>query len=202
MFIMYRRYKEYFTSLLSSKIPEDDKTKIRDLLKKPWNPYVLRHSAITEKSGLLNSDSKLRQYAGWTARSNMHYKYVHFGGGESMKDLLKVKGILKDEKHSVNILQPKICPHCKEHNRPDVQFCFKCNFVMSFEAYHKGVEEREKKDQELHELKEQVEEIRDLYQGLIKTLNEAVDLRAKVRANPQEFLEADPFKFAAMQKRR
>ena len=47
-----------------------------------------------------------------------------------------------------------------------------------------------------------MEEIRDLYQGLIKTLNEAVDLREKVRANPQEFLEADPFKFVAMQKRR
>jgi hypothetical protein len=25
-------------------------------------------------------------------------KYVHFSGGESMKDLLKVKGILKDDK--------------------------------------------------------------------------------------------------------
>ena len=56
----------------------------------------------------------------------------------------------------------------------------------------------ESKDKEIHELKEQVGEIRDLYQGLIKTLNEAVDLRAK----PQEFLEVDPFKFAAMQKRR
>jgi len=64
------------------------------------------------------------------------------------------------------------------------------------------VAEMHAKDQEIHELKEQVEEIRDLYHGLIKTLNEAVDLREKVRANPQEFLEADPFKFAAMQKRR
>jgi hypothetical protein len=64
------------------------------------------------------------------------------------------------------------------------------------------VAEMHAKDQEIHELKEQVEEIRDLYQGLVKTLNEAVDLREKVRANPQEFLEADPFKFVAMQKRR
>ena len=53
----------------------------------------------------------------------------------------------------------------------------------------------ESKDKEIHELKEQVREIRDLYHGLIKTLNEEVDLRAK----PQEFLEVDPFKFAAMQ---
>ena len=60
----------------------------------------------------------------------------------------------------------------------------------------------ESKDKEIQGLKGEVEEIRDLYQSLIKTLNEAVDLREKVRVNPQEFLEADPFKFAAMQKRR
>jgi integrase/recombinase XerD len=154
MFKAYKNYKRYFTSLLSSEnVPEEDKKKIRNLLNKRWNPYVHRHSALTEKCGLLNSEAKLKQYAGWTARSNMHYKYVHFGGGESMKDLLKVKGILKDDKHSVNILQPKICPHCKEPNKPDAQFCFKCNFVMSFDAYHKTVEEKEKKDQELQALR-------------------------------------------------
>jgi rRNA pseudouridine-1189 N-methylase Emg1 (Nep1/Mra1 family) len=56
----YKDYKSYFTSLLSTEdVPEEDKKKIIELLKKPWNPYVHRHSAITEKSGLLNSDSKL-----------------------------------------------------------------------------------------------------------------------------------------------
>jgi archaellum component FlaC len=58
------------------------------------------------------------------------------------------------------------------------------------------------KDKEIQELREQVVEIRDLYQALTKTLDEVADLRAKIRANPQEFLEADPFKFAANQKRR
>jgi len=81
---------------------------------------------------MLSSDSKLRQYAGWTPRSNMHYKYVHFSGGESMKDLLKVKGILKEDEQSINVLKPKVCPHCREPNKPDAQFCFKCHFVISF----------------------------------------------------------------------
>ena len=153
----YEKYKEYFKSLLSSEnVPEEDKKKISGLLKKRWNPYVHRHSAITEKSAIISSDQKLRQFAGWTPRSSMHYKYVHFSGGESSKDLLRAKGILKDDKQFVNILQPKICPHCREPNKPDAQFCFKCNFVMSFEAYHKGVEEREKKDREISELKEQM----------------------------------------------
>jgi DNA topoisomerase VI subunit A len=37
----YKSYKKYFTSLLSSEnVPEEDKKKIRNLLKKPWNPYI------------------------------------------------------------------------------------------------------------------------------------------------------------------
>lgn len=57
------------------------------------------------------------------------------------------------------------------------------------------------KDREFQGLKEHIEEIRGLYLGLIEPLNTAVDLRKKIRANPQEFLEADPFKFIASQKK-
>lgn len=193
MFKAYKNYREYFTSLLSSDIPEDDKKRIRELLKKRWNPYVLRYSALTEKSNILNSDSKIRQFAGWTARSNMHYKYVHFSGGESMKDLLKAKGIVKEDKHFTNILQPKTCPHCRKPNRPDAQFCFKCNFVMSFDAYQKGMEERERKNQEILELKEQINKMNDL----VGELNHAVQFYKPVFDSVMKQLNAhlDPSGF-------
>jgi hypothetical protein len=131
---------------------------MRDLLKKPWNPYVHRHSALTEKLGLLNSDINLRQFAGWSINSNMHRRYVHLSGGESMKCLLKVKGIVDDEKQ-INMLESKSCPSCHESNRPDAQFCFKCNSMMSFEAYQKIEEERQKKDQELKDLRQEMSRI-------------------------------------------
>jgi integrase len=45
---VYEHYKEYFTSLLSRHdVPEDDKKMIKELLTKKWNPYVHRHSTIT-----------------------------------------------------------------------------------------------------------------------------------------------------------
>jgi integrase len=45
---VYEHYKEYFTSLLSRHdVPEDDKKMINELLTKKWNPYVHRHSTIT-----------------------------------------------------------------------------------------------------------------------------------------------------------
>ena len=49
---MYKRYKVLiFPSLLKDPlIPVEDKAKIEELLKKPWNPYIRRHSALTEKS--------------------------------------------------------------------------------------------------------------------------------------------------------
>lgn len=182
MLKIYKNYRKYFTSLLSSdNVPEDDKKGIKELLKKRWNPYVHRHSAITEKSGMLSSDAKLRQYAGWAPRSNMHYKYVHFSGGESMKDLLRAKGILKDEKQFTNILQPKTCPHCREPNKPDAQFCFKCNFVMSFEAYHKGMEEREKKDREIYEFKEQMYKMQQDYKSYDESVKEVLEKVKQVR---------------------
>ena len=182
IFKVYKYHKKYFESLLSenSRIPEDDKEKIRNLLKKRWNPYVHRHSAITEKSSIISSDTKLRQFAGWTARSNMHYRYQHLRGNESQDDLLRAKGIIKDDKESMNVLRPKPCPHCRELNKPDAQLCFKCGFIMSFQAYQKDKEEKEKKDQEILELKEQMSSMQHdfkSYDQMVKaTLEHAKEL--------------------------
>src|SRR5215472_610662 len=71
-------------------------------------------------------------------------------GGESMKDLLKSRGIIRDENQSINLLQPKPCPSCHEPNQPNAQFCQKCNFVLDFSVYQKSVKERKRKDQELN----------------------------------------------------
>jgi hypothetical protein len=47
---MYERYKKtHFPKLLDSpEVPPEDKQKIRDLLRKPWNPHLRRHKAVTK----------------------------------------------------------------------------------------------------------------------------------------------------------
>ena len=50
-----RAYTKYRTRLFpkllrSPNVNPEDKQKIIELLKKPWNPYIRRHSALTEKS--------------------------------------------------------------------------------------------------------------------------------------------------------
>jgi hypothetical protein len=53
----------------------EDKPRIKELLKKPWNPYILRQSSLTEKSKILK-EHVLRQHAGWSGDSQMHLKYL------------------------------------------------------------------------------------------------------------------------------
>ncbi len=68
----YDYYKtKYFPRLLDdTTVSEYDKSLIRNMLTKPWNLYVYRHSALTEKSQIL-SESVLKDHAGWTMSSKM-----------------------------------------------------------------------------------------------------------------------------------
>jgi hypothetical protein len=81
----------------------------------------------------------------------------------------------RDDVTTKNILQPKTCPHCREPNKPDAQFCFKCNFVMSFEAYQKGMEERETKDREISELKEQMYKMQQDFKSYDESVKETLE---------------------------
>ena len=51
-------------------VHEADKSFIRNMLTKPWNLYIFRHSALTEKSQIL-PESVLKDHAGWTMSSRM-----------------------------------------------------------------------------------------------------------------------------------
>jgi hypothetical protein len=47
--IYYKYRSKIFPSLLiDENVPIEDKNKIRELLKKPWNPYIRRHTGLTE----------------------------------------------------------------------------------------------------------------------------------------------------------
>jgi integrase len=94
--MIYRKqYKRrLFPKLLEDPtVPPEDKKKIKELLRKPWNPYIRRHSALTEKSTILK-EHVLRQHAGWSPRSQMHLKYLHYFGNESNESLLEAYGIV------------------------------------------------------------------------------------------------------------
>ena len=144
---VYSKYKrEIFPKLVESpNVPLEDKQKIVELLKKPFNPYIRRHSALTEKSMILK-EHVLRQHAGWSAASQMHLKYLHYFGNESNESLLEAYGLV-DKGIQIDPLRPKQCPNCNEPNKPDSKFCGKCRMVLTYDAYNETLElQKEKED--------------------------------------------------------
>jgi predicted nucleic acid-binding Zn ribbon protein len=134
-------------------LPED-KQKIRELLKKPWNSYIRRHSALTEKSTILK-EHVLRQHAGWSGSSQMHLKYLHYFGNESNESLLEAYGIVSGGQQ-IDQLRPKQCPNCSEPNKPDSKFCAKCRMVLSYDAYEGTVDNKQEKEDVIATLSDQL----------------------------------------------
>ena len=157
IFMIYKRYKtDFFPRLLEDpNLPPEDKQNIKVLLKKPWNPYIRRHSALTEKSTILKEHT-LRQHAGWSPRSQMHLKYLHYFGNESSESILEAYGIVTKDKSQLSVLRPKSCPNCSEPNKPDSKFCAKCRMVLTYDAYGETVEEKQEREDALSVLSDQV----------------------------------------------
>jgi hypothetical protein len=162
-------------------VPED-RNKIRALLKKPWNPYIRRHTALTEKAPLLK-DFNLRQHAGWVKNSNMVEIYTHELGGESSEDLLMAYGIdvrasNKSEAASQLALQAKACPHCSEPNKPDAKFCLSCGMVLAVDEYNATIESL----QEAEDTKKRLTELERKFERLVefserRTISHELELR-------------------------
>ena len=150
---IYSNYKNGLFSRLSvdPSVPSDDIQKIKQLLQKPWNPYIRRHSALTEKSRILK-EHVLRQHAGWSGTSQMHLKYLHYFGNESSESLLEAYGIIPKDQRAVDVLRPKQCPNCSEPNKPDSKFCSKCRMVLTYDAYNETLEKQQEKESEVQKL--------------------------------------------------
>jgi integrase/recombinase XerD len=132
---VYDHYKKNFLpSLLENpNVPKADKDQLSKLIRKPFNPYILRHSTLTQKAKILK-EHVLRQHAGWTIDSKMPQVYIHWFGNESCDTLLELYGVKKNAEES-NKLKPKTCPNCNESNKTNSKFCNKCRMILSYDKY-------------------------------------------------------------------
>ena len=176
---VYNYYKTVlFPKLLNDDalMPEDDKRKIRDLLKKPWNPYVRRHTAATEISKSLKDSVLIDQYMGWSHRGNTRQKYQHYYNDDSFDAMLvTMDGLMPAaDKTKKNILKPKLRPNCDESNKPETKFCVSCGFVLSYDAYNEVTQEAENRAKELEEIKARLDSFERAEQDR-KEINERME---------------------------
>lgn len=176
---IYHDHERRFRKLLvDPNVPLADKATIAELLKKPWNPYIRRHSALTEKARILK-EPILKIHAGWSQRSNMHLKYEHWFGNESSESILEAYGIETKNPASINKLQPRQCPNCNEPNKIDSKFCTKCRMVLSYDAYTETLENNEQKESEVRLLNAKYEEEMSELRGDMNKI------MALIRQNPK-----------------
>jgi integrase len=176
LYQIYKYYKEEFfpTLLNDSSIPIEDKEKIKVLLNKPFNPYIRRHSAISEKSKTLKLHT-LTQHCGWSFNSKMPQKYIHYFANESSESLLEAYGIVTKNNIPITSLNPKTCSQCGEGNTQDAHFCSKCKTLMSLEGYQEILELQKKKEEEIEQMKQDLRTTKEMFQQLIAGLGKITD---------------------------
>ena len=171
---LLKKYEEYYRDryfrglIINPSVPERDKAFIKNLLTKPWNLYIFRHSALTQKSQILK-EHILRAHAGWSPTSKMPQVYLHYFGTEASTSLLEAHGIIKKGNGKKNLLASIQCPNCIEPNKPDSRFCTSCKMVLKYDSYKETVESDLKKEQVIEKLIEKQDKFEQLIQSLIQS---------------------------------
>lgn len=172
-----RSYKNgHFRKLLQDPlIPEGEKSYIRNMLTKPWCPYIFRHSALTSKSQILK-ESTLREHAGWSMSSRMPNIYIHYFGNESSKSLLEAYGIESYNQKQINILKSKACPSCFEPCKPEAKFCARCRMVLTYDTYTKALDSEKQKQDRLENMEVRLNTMQSMIEKLVLTVTETRDI--------------------------
>jgi integrase len=159
----YRVIEKDFPKLLDRpEIPLEDKAALGTLIyDKPHFPYIFRHEFSTYWAPRLPR-MIFNQLLGHSPNSRMQDFYIHEMGDEGVRELEIAKGVRtrEDTISPVEIeLQPKYCPICKEANKQNAKFCFKCNFTISTEG---ALENREKEAEATKEAEKSKKKMREL----------------------------------------
>jgi integrase/RNA polymerase-binding transcription factor DksA len=178
----YNDYKKYFQSLLESPdVPTEDKEIIRNkMLIKPWRPYVLRYTSLTDYGNGKLNEYQLREHADWTPTSQMARKYLRFRGDESIKALQRAYGIVpigqehNNSAESGTLAPTVVCYNCKEPNKPGSRICSNpnCKMILSFEAQTEMINEVENTKKDAEEMKKQIAELTKNQQIIFKNLGD------------------------------
>jgi hypothetical protein len=114
---------------------QNEREKLECLLKtKKWNPYCIRHSAITADSDYL-PEYALKKKVRWSMNSKQGSRYIKRRMGNDLKQkILAYNGII-----SIEELQKKPsilnCPRCYLVNAMENKYCTKCSYPLAPSAF-------------------------------------------------------------------
>lgn len=98
-------------------------------------PHIFRHSRITHmiQQGVNESVIKLMMWG--SVDSKMFINYAHLTGNDIDREICKLYGLKTTASQVVdNILEPRVCTHCREMNSPVSRVCHLCGHPLNDNA--------------------------------------------------------------------
>lgn len=138
MWTMMKQLRKRIERLLKTGEITDPKEieRLEYLLKtKRWNPYCLRHSAISYDSDSL-PEFALRKKVRWSMNSKQPARYIKRRMGENLKNhILSREGIIPEEQKEKPSI--RVCPRCQLVNAQENKYCSAptCGYPLTTEAY-------------------------------------------------------------------
>ena len=105
-------------------------------LKRRINPYMFRHTRLTELADNDLGEYKMKVLAGWTPNSRMAARYIHLSGRSGIAPILAMEGVeIPEEAHpKESPVKVGTCPACLTVNEGDALFCLRCGLALDEKA--------------------------------------------------------------------
>ena len=140
---------------------------------KKWNPYCIRHSAITADSDYL-PDYALKKKVRWSMNSKQGTRYIKRRMGDELKNKILARNGIKTEeifkqKHAIHL-----CSRCNFTNAIDIKYCSKCSYPLTPQAFEEIKEEENMKFKALEEKYKL--DIKNIKEEIDQQINDVIDL--------------------------
>jgi hypothetical protein len=148
----------------------EEKKRLEYLLKtKKWNPYCIRHSAITSDSDFL-PEYALKKKVRWSMSSKQGSRYIKRRMGNDLKNQILVHDGIITEEAALMQRKPSVstCPRCNLVNAIENKYCSKCSYPLVPSAFEEIKAEENKK---YEYLEKKYEEINSTLQNVLTTLD-------------------------------
>jgi integrase/recombinase XerD len=162
--IMEELRKRIMRLLQNGEVNDEERKNLEYLLKtKKWNPYCIRHSAITSDSDYL-PDYALKKKVRWSMNSKQASRYIKTRMGNDLKQKILVQNGIISEQEVEKKPSVLVCPRCSLVNAIDNKYCSKCSYPLVPSAFDEIKEAENRKMQEMEQR----------YENNIKSMREEI----------------------------
>jgi hypothetical protein len=139
MWTMMKQLRYRIKRLIESGSITDNEEKKRLeylLTTKKWNPYCIRHSAITSDSDFL-PEYALKKKVRWSMNSKQGSRYIKRRMGNDLKNQILVHNGIITEEAAIMQRKPSVltCPRCSLVNTMESKYCSKCSYTLIPSAF-------------------------------------------------------------------